>query len=68
MKHKDNIMTFLHKKIYQWTPHGRSRRGRPIQSWKNLITDFMRSRNIEKYMAEDIHLWRLGVDGGLLAV
>ena len=28
------------------------------------VTDFMRSRN----MAEDRHLWRLGVDGRLLAV
>ena len=40
------------KKIYQWTPHGRRRRGRPKQSWKNQ-TEFMRSRNMEEAMAED---------------
>ena len=34
------------KKIYQWTPHGR-RRGRPQQSWRNQVMDFMRSRNME---------------------
>jgi hypothetical protein len=56
------------KKIYQWTLHGRRRRGRPRQSWRNQVTDFMKSRNMEEDMAEDRHLWRLGVDGRLLAV
>ena len=46
------------KKIYQWTPYGRRRRGRPQQSWTNQVTDFMRSRNMEKDMAEDGYLWR----------
>ena len=46
------------KKIYQWAPHGRRRRGRPQQSWRNQLTDFMGSRNMED-MAEDRHLWRL---------
>ena len=36
------------KKIYQWTPHGRRRRGRPQQSWRNQVTDFMKSRNMEE--------------------
>jgi hypothetical protein len=54
--------------IYQWTPHGRRRRGRPIgESWKNQVTDLMRSRNMED-MADNRHLWCLGVDGFLLAV
>ena len=44
------------------------RRGRPQQSWRNQVTDFMRSRNMEEDMTEDRHLWRLGVDGRLLAV
>ena len=35
------------KTIYQWTPHGKRRRERPQQSWKNQVKDFMRSRNIE---------------------
>ena len=54
-------------RIYQWTPHGR-RRGRTQQSWKNQVTDFMRSRNVEEDMAEDRHLWRLEVGGRLSAV
>ena len=56
------------KKFYQHTPQSRRRRRRPQQSWKNQMTDFMRSRNLEEDMAEDRHLWRLGVDGLLLAV
>ena len=44
------------KKIYQWTPHGRRRRRRPQQSWKNQVTDFMRSRQLEEDMAEDRQL------------
>jgi hypothetical protein len=50
------------KKICQWTPHGRRRRGRPQQTWKNQVTDFMRIRNMEEDMTEVRHLWRLGVD------
>ena len=42
------------KKIYQWTTHGRRRRGKPQQSWRNQVTDFMKSRNMEKDMTEDI--------------
>ena len=48
-------------KIYEWTPHGRRRRGRSQQLWKNQATDFMRSRNMEEDMAEDRHLWRFGI-------
>ena len=36
------------KKIYQWTPHGRRRRGKPQQSWKNQVADLMKSRNMEE--------------------
>ena len=55
------------KKIYQWTPLGRRRRGRPQQTWKNQVTDFMRIRNMEEDMTEVRHLWRLGVNGRLMA-
>jgi hypothetical protein len=55
-------------KIYQWTPHYRRRTGRSQQSWKDQVTDLMRSRNMEEDMAGDIHLWHLGVDGRFLAV
>ena len=53
------------KKIYQWTLHGRRRRERPQQTWKNQVTDFMRSRNMEEDVAED---QRLGMDRWLFAV
>ena len=49
-------------KIYQWTPHGRRRRGKPQQSGWNQVTDFMKSRNMEEDMAENRYLWRLGID------
>ena len=38
------------------------------KSWKNQVTNFMRSRNMEKYMAEDRYLWRLGMDRRLVAI
>ena len=56
------------KKIYQWTPHGRRRRERPQQLLKSQGTDFMRSRNMEEDMAEDRHLWRLGMIDDSLSV
>ena len=42
------------KKIYQ----GHRTVGREVEdrnSWKNQVTDFMRSRNMEEDMAEDRH-------------
>ena len=64
----DTSLEWRPKKIYQWTPHGRRRRGIPQISWRNKVTDFMKSRSMEEDMAENRHLWRLGVDGRLLAV
>ena len=29
------------------------------KSWRNQVTDFMKSRNMEEDMAEDRHVWRL---------
>ena len=43
-------------KIYQWTPHGRRRRGRPSDGLH------------EKQKPGIKHLWRLGLDRRLLAV
>ena len=56
------------KMICQWIPHGRKGKGRQQQSWKNQVTNFMRRRNLEEDMAEDIHIWSLGVNGLVLAV
>ena len=33
------------KKIYQWISHDRRRRGRPQNTWKNQVTNFMRRRH-----------------------
>ena len=40
----------------------------PQQSWRNQVTDFVRSRNMEEDMVKDRHLWRLGVDARLMVV
>ena len=40
------------------TPHDRRRKGRPQQSWKNQVMEFMRSKNTEEDMTEDGHIWR----------
>ena len=45
------------KKIYQWTPQSKRRRGRPQQSWKKELTDLMRSRNIKEDMAKDRYIF-----------
>ena len=50
------------KKIYQWTPHCRKRRGRAQQSWKNQVMDLTRSRRMEEDMTEHRHLSDLGMD------
>ena len=38
------------------------------QSWKNKVTDFARSRNVDENVAEDRYTWRLRMDKRLLAV
>ena len=43
------------KKIYQWTPYDRRRRGRPQQSRRNQVTNFMKNRNMEENLAEGRH-------------
>ena len=53
------------KKIYQWTLTV----GGEEEDRKNHGgTNFMKSRNMEEDMAEDRHLWHLGVDGRFMAV
>ena len=47
------------KNIYQWTPHGRQRRGRPKQLWKNQVTDSKRDMNMEEDIAEETHILHL---------
>ena len=36
------------KKIYQWTLRNGRRRGKPQQSWKNEVTDFMRNLGMDR--------------------
>ena len=45
------------KKNYQWTPHAKRRSGRQQQSWRNQVTDFRKSRNIEEDMADIFDVW-----------
>ena len=56
------------KTIYQWTPHGKERRGRQQRSWKKQVTDFMRSRHMEEDMIGHRYIWHLGMDRAPLVV
>jgi hypothetical protein len=60
-------MIVVSRRFFQWTPNGKGRRGRPHQSGKNQMRNFMRSRNMEEVIAEDKHLQRLRMDRRLLA-
>jgi hypothetical protein len=42
--------------------------GRSQQSWMNKVTDLMKSINVDKYVAVDLHLSRLGIHRRFLAV
>ena len=77
MQGEQTVLDRIQRRQLKWHGHilrmedsgqsGRMRRGRPQQSWRNQVTKFMKSRNMEEDMAEDRRLWRLGVDGWLLA-
>ena len=47
---------------------GHSTVGGEEKDRKKQVTDFMTCRNIEEYMAEDRHLWRLEMERWRLAV
>ena len=82
MQAKQSIIDRIQRRQHKWygqllrmddsrwpkTSYIRRRIGISQHSCKNQVTDFMRSRNMEEFMAEDRQLWHLGMGGCLLAV
>ena len=51
----------LPKKILDWVPPGRRRRGRPVKGWRQGVLHEMRECQLPEGLWEDRGLWRLGV-------
>ena len=70
MQAEQSILDRIQRRQLKWDGHLFRREDSrwPKQSWKNQVTDFMRSRNMVEDMADDRNLWCLGVDGRFLAV
>jgi hypothetical protein len=49
------------KKIWEWTPHGRRRRGRPRRTWSKNIKEAMSARDLEQDI-QDRSRWRRGCE------
>lgn len=56
------------KRIFQWTPPGKQKRGRPHRSWNEGIRRAMRERNLDEEMVHDRGEWRAGTGMQHLAV
>jgi hypothetical protein len=50
------------KKIWEWTPHGRRRRGRPRRTWSNNIKEAMAARNLDEQDIQDRSRWKRGCE------
>jgi hypothetical protein len=50
----------LPKKIYEWTPIERKRRGRPRNTWKKKAKEAMDGRNLREEDCMNTNRWRLG--------
>jgi hypothetical protein len=50
------------KKIWEWTPHGRRRRGRPGRTWSNNIKEAMAARDLDEQNIQDRSRWRRGCE------
>ena len=48
------------KKIWQWVPHERKKRGRPPRSWKEDIAEAMSARDLQTGDWADRKAWRIG--------
>ncbi|XP_030759846.1 uncharacterized protein LOC115885173 [Sitophilus oryzae] len=46
------------KRLFQWSPPQRRKRGRPRRSWNNTIRQAMASRELEELDAFDREVWR----------
>ena len=51
----------LPKKVLDWVPPGRKRRGRPAKSWIEGIRQEMRRCDLPEELWQDRYQWRLGV-------
>ncbi|XP_030752875.1 uncharacterized protein LOC115879950 [Sitophilus oryzae] len=49
------------KKILNWTPQGKSKRGRPRRSWREGIDGDIRTRGIDENLWTDRDQWRLEI-------
>ena len=50
------------KKILNWTPSGRRKRGRPPETWMNQVWKDMQSKNLEEGDWSDREGWRMGCE------
>jgi hypothetical protein len=50
----------LPKKIYEWTPVERKKRGRPRNTWKKKANQSMDGRNLQEEDYLDRNRWRVG--------
>jgi hypothetical protein len=46
------------RQVAEWNPQGNRRRGRPVSTWKDGITDSMKGRNLKDEECFDRELWR----------
>lgn len=46
------------KRVFQWAPQGRRKRGRPRKSWNGTVTEAMEARNLEADDALNRDVWR----------
>jgi hypothetical protein len=50
------------KKIWEWTPQGRRRRGRPRKNWSNNVKEAMAARDLDEQDIQDRSRWRRGCE------
>jgi hypothetical protein len=50
------------KKIWEWTPQGRRRRGLPRRTWSNNIKEAMVARDLDEQDIQDRSRWRRGCE------
>lgn len=48
------------KKVWQWTPQGRRRRGRPVKTWSEGVQDAMTARGLQEGDWADRARWKSG--------
>lgn len=50
------------KRINEWQPHERRKRGRPRKTWHREVKEAMQSRNIQEEEWQDRQVWRQGCE------